>query len=292
MQCRICGTKTEERFKAKILGKYVISYYQCSVCRFVQTEEPFWLEEAYGEAINRFDTGLIGRNINNAVGVSKFLFYFCDYTKQCADYAGGYGLFTRMMRDYGFDFYTWDQYAPNLLAKSFEFEPKTDKGFELVTSFEFLEHAVNPLEAIQTMLRLAPTIMFSTNIISDPIPDPSNWWYYGTEHGQHISFYTNKTFLFLAQQLGIEYYSNGIDLHVLSLIKLPREEVELFLQTGKLLKPRLYNIIHRTGGSIFRTIVKQLLGKHIEPMDIIRNTLPSRTQSDYHELRYKIDSKI
>ncbi len=36
------------------------------------------------------------------------------------DYAGGYGVFTRLMRDIGFDFYWHDPYTQNLFANGFE----------------------------------------------------------------------------------------------------------------------------------------------------------------------------
>lgn len=49
MTCKICGSETSQKFKAKILVKYDINYYHCENCGFLQTEEPFWLEEAYKE---------------------------------------------------------------------------------------------------------------------------------------------------------------------------------------------------------------------------------------------------
>ena len=62
--CKICGTPSSTWGKAVILGRYNIQYYRCGKCEFIQTEDPFWLEEAYSTAITKSDIGLIGRNIS------------------------------------------------------------------------------------------------------------------------------------------------------------------------------------------------------------------------------------
>jgi len=36
------------------------------------------------------------------------------------DYAGGYGVFVRLMGDIGFNYYWQDKFTPNLLSKGFE----------------------------------------------------------------------------------------------------------------------------------------------------------------------------
>ena len=108
------------------------------------------------------------------------------------DYAGGYGVFTRLMRDIGFDFYWHDPYTQNLFANGFEDDLKSNSKFELLTAFEVFEHLVNPKEELEKMLRFSDTIVFSTELMPQEIPDPEEWWYYGFNHGQHISFYTRK----------------------------------------------------------------------------------------------------
>jgi len=46
-----------------ILNKYTIDYFHCPNCGFLQTQEPFWLDEAYKDPINISDTGYLSRNI-------------------------------------------------------------------------------------------------------------------------------------------------------------------------------------------------------------------------------------
>ena len=55
---------------AIVLSKYPVQCFRCGTCRFIQTETPHWLEEAYSEALGSLDTGVMWRNIHNA-GVTE-----------------------------------------------------------------------------------------------------------------------------------------------------------------------------------------------------------------------------
>ena len=108
--CRICTFSVSEVFSANLLKKYSVKYFQCSKCGYVQTEDPFWLEEAYYSSINDSDTGMMMRNLWHR-NVTTTLIYFLFNTKgQFLDYGGGYGVFVRLMRDIGFDYYWQDKY--------------------------------------------------------------------------------------------------------------------------------------------------------------------------------------
>jgi hypothetical protein len=92
-----------------ILNKYDIKYYHCVNCGFLQTEESYWLNEAYDESINISDTGIMSRNIHLSKITTLILYFFFDKNNKFLDFAGGYGIFTRLMRDIGFDFYWSDK---------------------------------------------------------------------------------------------------------------------------------------------------------------------------------------
>ena len=64
MSCKICNSETKQIFSGHILNKYNIKYHYCENCGFLQTEEPYWLDESYAESINISDTGYMQRNIN------------------------------------------------------------------------------------------------------------------------------------------------------------------------------------------------------------------------------------
>ncbi|MDR2080563.1 MAG: class I SAM-dependent methyltransferase [Campylobacteraceae bacterium] len=206
MKCKICGTNNKYIFSAKILNKYNIKYFLCPNCGFLQTEEPYWIEEAYKNSINLSDTGYIQRNINLSKKVSILLrLLFCEYNKNYLDYAGGYGIFVRLMRDMGFNFYWSDKYTDNIFAKGFEYNDADT--LKAVTTFESFEHFINPMNEIEKILLLSKNIIFTTELLPSIVPKSDQWWYYGLEHGQHVSFYQQKTMHFIAAYYKINYYN-------------------------------------------------------------------------------------
>lgn len=230
MKCKICGHESAYVFDALVLRKYEVAYFQCGHCGFVQTEDPYWLEEAYRDPINLTDTGIIRRNVLGAKSVAAILYFLFDTKGRYLDYAGGFGLFTRLMRDYGFDFYTCDPHTPNLLARGFDFQGPGN--VELVTNFECFEHFRDPIPEIEKMLAISDNIFFSTHFVPDPLPKPWEWWYYAPEHGQHIALYSSKSMDFIAHKYGLRVYSlKGY--HLLTPRKIPPLYFQLLAGAGR-----------------------------------------------------------
>ena len=71
--CPICDAIGKEIFTGKILKKYDVKYYQCPECALVYTESPYWLSEAYSDAISRYDTGVMQRNVMDVLLVNMLL---------------------------------------------------------------------------------------------------------------------------------------------------------------------------------------------------------------------------
>ena len=214
-KCGICGAEAVKIFDRTILDKYRIDYFRCPACDLVQTEEPYWLNEAYASTMNLSDTGLMLRNIFFPLVTLNLVYYYFDRRKVFLDYAGGYGIFVRLMRDIGLDFRWQDNFASNLLARGFEYSDR-DAGIELITAFEVFEHFKAPLEEIEKMLKISKNILFSTTLLPCAAPKPEEWWYYGFDHGQHISFYSQKTFRFIAGKYGLNYYTDNRSIHLLT----------------------------------------------------------------------------
>ncbi len=233
MICKICQNNAEEIFSHKILFKYDVKYFHCKNCGYLFTEDPYWLEEAYNSAINISDTGLMERNIYFQRLTSVLLFYFFDKNAKFLDYAGGYGIFTRMMRDVGFDFYWDDKFCDNLLARGFEIQHSGVDKFEALTAFEVFEHLVNPIDEVQKMLQQSGSIIFSTQLLPDVVPKPHEWWYYAFDHGQHISIYSKKTLDYLAGKFNMNAYTFG-GIHMISAMKINESRVKLFLKLSKI----------------------------------------------------------
>lgn len=209
--CRVCRAPTQFVGAGRLLQEE-ISYFECQNCGFVQTESPYWLEEAYEETINLSDTGIVARNLTNRNFVISTLLALGGLQKRVVDFAGGYGLLVRLLRDKGVDAWHSDPYCENLIAVGFENDGS--QAF-LVTAFEAFEHFFDPAAELEKMLTIAPNVLLSTNLISKPVPKFGDWWYYGAEHGQHISFYRKNTLQYLAKKHGKHLVSNGRDYHLI-----------------------------------------------------------------------------
>lgn len=219
MKCKICERPSPVWTKIQLLRKYDVQFYSCEFCGFIQTEEPYWLDEAYSSVIAKSDIGLIGRNIKYSKLCSVLIPYIFKSFVSGLDFGGGNGMFVRMMRDLGFDFYWQDKFSPNQFADGFEFTEGHE--YSLVTAFELFEHLVNPLDEIAEMFGYADTIIFSTRILPQWKITPSTWWYFTPDTGQHISLYSRESLELIANKFGVHFSSNGVSLHVLSRRAIP-----------------------------------------------------------------------
>ncbi len=253
--CRICNQLNAVMFSAKVLNKYLVNYYHCSNCGFLQTENAYWLEESYKEPINITDTGILARNISLSKYTAVIINLFFKKTGQFLDYAGGYGIFTRLMRDKGYDFLWEDVYTQNLLARGFE--SRGDETIELLTAFEVFEHLPDPLMGIENMLLKSRNIFFSTELVPSPVPISGNWWYYAFEHGQHVSLYSKKTLQFIADKYSLNYYTNGKNIHLFS---------------GKKINKFLWYLLMNFNISILQFIIKRgVRSKIVSDMNLMIN---------------------
>jgi hypothetical protein len=259
MICKICGHPAQKTFEAILLRKHAVSYYLCTRCGFLHTEEPYWLEEAYSNSIALSDTGIMMRNLFSAKIASLLIYFGFNRNAKYVDIAGGYGILTRLMRDIGFDFYWHDPYSTNLVARGFDFIPQDN--IEMVTAFEAFEHFADPLNEMEKMVTISPNIFFSTVLLPEPVPKPDDWSYYVLEHGQHISFFTLQALEVIAKRFGLNLLSNGVNLH---------------LFTEKKVNPLFFKLLlksHRVGLAAF-----------------VRRQMTSRTENDMKLLMERVEA--
>lgn len=230
MICNVCSSPSSQLARALVLRKYEVEYYICDSCNFIQTEPPYWLAEAYSESISKNDIGLLGRNISLTDRTAAVICFFFNPNSRFLDYGGGNGMFVRLMRDKGYDFYWRDKYTSNMFATGFE--AKSEGEFELTTCFEVFEHLPKPIEEIEQMLSFSKNILFTTSLVPNDIPLPDQWWYYSLETGQHISLYSKKSLFAIARRFNLNLYSDGISLHLLTPKKLATE-VSKILRAGR-----------------------------------------------------------
>lgn len=215
MRCRICQDDVVRIFRTKVLTRHDVDVFHCKSCGFVQTEEPYWLSEAYEEPINREDTGIVARNLRMAEITSLVILTSYARNARFLDYAGGSGLLVRLMRDRGFDFHWHDMYAKNLFARGFE-SNHDRRDYELVSCFEAMEHFPDPIMEMERMLVFSRNILFSTELIQDTPPIEDQWWYYGFGHGQHVSFYSRRSLENIAHRFGLNFFSDGKNMHLIT----------------------------------------------------------------------------
>lgn len=220
MKCKICDGAVHHLFVKKVLHKYDVAYFQCSICHFIQTEEPYWLGEAYKNAIARLDVGLVWRNEHLTPVVSTLVRTFFKRDARFLDYGGGYGLFVRMMRDRGFDFYRQDIHCENIFAEQFDLSdlPAGSK-FDMMTAIEVFEHMQAPVAELDQLLQLSDTILLTTELQPETSEALDRWHYFVPETGQHISLFHRESLQALARRFGLHLLSRN-EIHLLS--KSPR----------------------------------------------------------------------
>lgn len=260
VDCAICGGSLDELFRARVLRRHEVRYRRCPRCEFHCTEPPYWLEQAYTNAIASTDTGLVVRNLQIARRLSCVLAEFFDHQGRYLDCAGGTGLLTRLMRDTGFDFYWEDRYCANQMAAGFDAPPGAG-GYEAVTAFEAIEHMPDPLRFVRESLARSSsrTLIFTTELYRPPLP-ARDWWYYAYATGQHISFFTRRTMDEIASRSGVRFYSDGY----------------LHMFTAKQISDWKYR-------RVLKKVERGLYEKW-------RSKLPSRTQPDHQEMLRRLEA--
>jgi hypothetical protein len=213
--CAACRQPLSGFGNATILNKYQVAYFRCSSCGFITTEKPYWLAEAYAEPIAREDIGLVSRNLHISSAVDGIIKAFFRDGRAFLDYGGGTGLFVRLMRDQGHEFYWYDQHAKNMFAMGFEVDRPFTQRFDLVTAVEVMEHLERPDSFLEEVFSWTDSLLFTTELVPASVPKPGEWWYYALEAGQHISLFTRKSLNCLAAAYGLQLHTCG-GIHLLT----------------------------------------------------------------------------
>ena len=201
--CRLCSGQLKFKFKTRILKKYDIDYFECQVCSSLQTEWPYWINEAYDHNLSNLDTGAAQRNLQNLS--ASFIVAKLFQLTNAIDFGGGDGLLCRLLRDYGINCFIKDKYATPTYAQGFV-SPDFHKP-DLVTAFEVIEHFTNPSTDLNNIFQLNPEcLLVSTSIYSK---HQSDWWYLSTESGQHVFFYSIESINLIAKKYEYESLISG-----------------------------------------------------------------------------------
>jgi SAM-dependent methyltransferase len=193
--CRLCGDVLTPVFRKLLLGQHDVQFFQCGSCQAMQTEKPYWLDEAYNPSNERFDSGQVTRSILNAAFLNWLITVVELPSPRVLDYGCGSGLLVRLLRDSGLDAWGLDRHSNPRL--SLGYQVNDSDGFDVINLCEVIEHFDQPRAALDEIFKANPSLLVvQTAIMVEP--DPS-WFYLADFHGQHIFFLTVTTINWIAR---------------------------------------------------------------------------------------------
>jgi Methyltransferase domain len=201
--CRLCDGHLVPKFSLMALRKYEVQYFECDRCGSLQTESPYWLDDAYSSNLSNLDTGAVQRNLQNLA--AAYLVSKIFGVNDALDFGGGDGLLCRLLRDYNVNCYVKDRYAVPTYSQGFS-EPDFAAP-NLVLAFEVFEHFATPARELEDLFRSRPTVLLASTEIY--CRQGAEWWYLASESGQHIFFYSEKALQMIAAQFGYSHLRSG-----------------------------------------------------------------------------------
>ena len=194
--CRLCAGEVRRDFELSVLARHRVGYHVCRNCSSLQTDPPYWLDEAYSSNLSDLDTGAVQRTLKNLSVCWSIARLFGVHN--VLDFGGGDGLLCRLMRDYGLNCYVQDKYARPTYAQAYV-EPDFSVP-DMVTAFEVLEHFARPGEEIVALFRARPKLVLVSTLLYTG--QGRDWWYLSPESGQHVFFYSPDAIRQLAARFG------------------------------------------------------------------------------------------
>ncbi len=194
LTCKICESETLTSSETEDLR----IFRHCSNCVFSFIDPQFLLTR--DEEKSRYD--FHENSIENEGYVTMFENFIAfavspfENVKTVLDYGSGPGpVLAELLKrkDYEVDIYD-PYYSPE----------SPSKKYDLITSTEVFEHFNEPLESINKVVKLLkPSGYLSIMTCFNPGPEDFNGWWYKNDD-THVSFYSVKTFEFLAQRFNLE----------------------------------------------------------------------------------------
>jgi hypothetical protein len=140
------------------------------------------------------------------------LFWREKDTLKVLDFGGGRGLFAAELTRSGFRADSLDSY--------YECGAQTDTDYDLITSFEVIEHVPHSdqcawLVQLKSHLKASPE---STALIGTELMDGHDfsWWYVSPRNG-HISIHSRRSLSTLCERAGLTVQSISRSVHLLRL---------------------------------------------------------------------------
>lgn len=228
MRCKVCGandpvsvgaidfSKTCEDHKAGPIfpacGR-VVAYHRCAACGFLFTSDfDEWGIEDFRREIYNADYALADpdaekhRPISNADGMAPQWQHLKG--ARILDYGGGSGRFAARMREHGFSVETYDPIVP-------EHAKYPSGSFDVVTSFETIEHVPDPRRTAGEIAGLCNGFVLLTTLLQPEPYGDTSWWYCAPRNG-HISMHSASSLATLWGLFGFVVHSLNSGAHVLT----------------------------------------------------------------------------
>jgi Methyltransferase domain len=172
-------------------------------CGSIETEQPYWLDEAYAIPGVHIDVGVASRTVKNWVALETL--FSCAGVARDAfvlDFGAASGLLARLMRDVGYDVRSYDKYTTASFTSYFNVELNKTSCPAVLTAFEVFEHFAQPAQELTALLDLRPELVVFTTWFCDG--QDENWIYFVEDCGQHVFFYTEKSLRDFVDRLGYD----------------------------------------------------------------------------------------
>lgn len=226
--CKCCGTlalpmgsidfnRTCEDQKGPVFAPAgrSIPYHRCPACSFIFTiafdhfVPDEWQREIYNDDYVRADPDFVDvRPMSNAEVIAN---NFGQHPGiKLLDYGGGNGLMARRLMEKGFTHAT--SYDPFYAGST-----RPAGTFDLITSFEVLEHSHTPYETLKDMrwfMGDKGMLFFSTLLQPADIDLQGLTWWYASPRNGHVSLYSRASLDALMKRLGLVWGSCNDLLHV------------------------------------------------------------------------------
>ena len=226
--CKCCGAPSplfgvvdfakscEDRRREPLpLAGIPVYYHRCPACGFIFTTHfddfsaPDFAREIYNDDYVKVDPDYLEVRPKNLADLIVKLFGGSRDTLSVLDFGAGSGRMADILNAAGFTVQKYDPFtaADNRLPSG---------KFDLVTSFEVLEHTPTPpltCDLMRTLVADDGMVLFSTLVQPPTIAtEKLGWWYIAPRNG-HVSIYTKRSLELLWSKRGFRVGSFNDDLH-------------------------------------------------------------------------------
>lgn len=205
MNCNICGTKVSKEIKVKNRSWEKL-YYHCENCDLIFIDQTHILKS--DEELERY------RSHNNSTEDPVYLAYFEKFISfafnglknisQILDYGSGpEPVLATVLKKQGYFVDIYDKYfSPEKVYK--------DKKYDMIVSTEVFEHIWDPIPVLKELkmhIKENGYMVIMTNFHTAKKLEFKRWWY--IQDPTHISFYSPKTFSYIAKTLDFNIINNN-----------------------------------------------------------------------------------